>query len=44
MKLEKTFINCIIDVVSLVTLIWNERVLSTCLIKISINKKGFSQT
>ena len=40
----KSFAQCIIDVISLVILIFNEKLLSPCLTKININKRGFSQT
>ena len=42
MIMEKTFIHCTIAVVSLFILICDENLLSSCPIKINMNKKGFS--
>ena len=40
--MEKSFTHCTIDVMSLVILICNEKLLSSCLTKTNMNKRGFS--
>ena len=42
--MEKSFTHCTIDVMSLVILICNEKLLSLCPTKTSINKRDFYQT
>ena len=42
--MEKYFTHCTIDVMPLVILICNEKLLSSCPIKTNMNKRGFSQT
>ena len=42
--MEKSFTHCTIDVMSLVILICNEKLLSSCPTKTNINKRDFSQT
>ena len=42
--IEKPFIHCPTDVMSLVILICNEKILSSCPTKINMNKGSFSQT
>ena len=42
--MEKSFTHCTIDVMSLVILICNEKLLSSCPTKTNMNKRGFSQT
>ena len=41
---EKSFTQCTIDVMSLVILICDEKLLSSCPTKTNINKRDFSQT
>ena len=40
--MEKSFTHCTIDVMSLVILICNEKLLSSCPTKTNMNKRGFS--
>ena len=42
--MEKSVTHCTIDVMSLVILTYNEKLLSSCPTKINMNKRGFSQT
>ena len=42
--MENSFTHCIIHVMPLVTLICNEKLLSSCPTKTIMNKRGFSQT
>ena len=39
--MEKYFTHCTIDIMSLVILICNEKLLSSCPTKINMNKRGF---
>ena len=41
--MEKSFTHCTIDVMSLVILIYNGKLLSACPTKTNMNKRGFSQ-
>ena len=41
---EKSFTHCTIDVMGLVILICNEKLLSSCPTKTNLNKRDFSQT
>ena len=42
--MEKSFTHCTIDLMSLVILICNEKILSTCPTETDMNKRGYSQT